>query len=263
MSLKNKIKNCAYFLLNSLSFFYIPQKASVLMYHSVGDSDVLFNVFINDLERHLSFIKNKKYNVIRLVDLIKKIKNKEKISPKTVVITFDDGYKDNCTNAFPLLKKYDIPATIFISTSHMGKEMPNSEGKSLSVMTWQEVKDMENFGLIDFAPHSHTHKSMDKMNINEFINEVNASEELLNQNLKRWVKIFSFPKGKFKIEQLEYLRVADYLGAVTVNEGLTGNRDNPFSLKRNFVFSEGGFSQFKGKLNASVEIINFFKKIFL
>ena len=260
MSLKHKIKNAAYFLVNIFSYFFPSSNASILMYHSIGDNGVLFTVTKKDLEKQLIFLKNKKYNVIRLADLVGKLRNKEKIPTKTIVLTFDDAYRDNYINAFPLLKKYNLPATIFIPTAYAGKEMLNSESKTIPVMSWQEAKEMEDSGMIDFASHSHTHPMMNKVSFEEFIKEVEISENLLNQNLKRPVKIFSFPKGRFKPEHTDYFKKQGYPGAVTVKEGLVGSNDDLFTLKRNFIFSQGGFSQFKGKLGKSVEIMNWFKK---
>lgn len=230
------------------------------MYHSIGNNGILFTVTEKDFERQMRYLKDKKYNVIKLVELAEKLKKREKIKPKTVAITFDDAYQDNYSIAFPILKRHSFPATIFAPTAYVGKEMMNSEGKAITVMNWLEAREMEDSGLIDFAPHSHTHPSMNKIVLEEFVNELKTSENLLNQNLKRPVKIFSFPKGKFKPEHAEYLKEQNYLGAVTVKEGLIGPSDNLFTLKRNFVFSKGGFSQFKGKLGRSVEVMNWLKK---
>lgn len=260
MLLKYKLKNFAYLVLNAVFGFFPIKKASILMYHSVGNNGVLFTVTTEDLEKQLAFLKIKNYNVIRLADLIENLRNKNKIPPKTVVLTFDDAYRDNYFNAFPLLKKYNLPATVFIPTAYVGKEMLNSEGKTIPVMSWQEAKEMEESGLVDFASHSHSHPMMNKIVFEKFVDEVKISENLLSQNLKQPVKIFSFPKGKFKLEHTDYLKEQGYLGAVTVREGLVGPNDDPFTLKRNFIFSKGGFSQFKGKLGRSVEIMNILKK---
>lgn len=230
------------------------------MYHSIGDNGFLFTVTTKDLEKQLGFLKRKKYNVIRLADMIERLRNKGKIPPKTVALTFDDAYRDNYLNAFPLLKKYNISATVFIPTAYVDKEIFNSEDKTIPVMSWQEAREMEESGLVDFAPHSHTHPLMNQIAFEEFVNEVKTSENILNKNLKRPVKIFSFPKGKFKPEHADYLKKQGYFGAVTVKEGLVYPGDDLFTLKRNFIFSKGGFSQFKGKLGRSVEIMNWFKK---
>ena len=260
MFLKHKIKNAVYFLINIFSYFLPSKKAAILMYHSVGDNGILFTVTTKDWEKQLIFLKNKKYNVIKLADLVGKLRNKEKIPLKTVILTFDDAYRDNYLNAFPLLKKYNFPATVFMPTACTGKEMLNSESKTMPVMSWDEAREMEDSGLVDFASHSHTHPMMNRITFEEFIKEIEFSENLLNQNLKRPVKIFSFPKGKFKPEHVDYLKKRGYLGAVTVKEGLIGPADDIFTLKRNFIFSKGGFSQFKGKLGYSVEIMNWLKR---
>ena len=64
-------------------------------------------------EKQMEYLKNKEYQVISLTKLVEILESDELIPKKTVVLTFDDGYKDNYINAFPILKKYNFPATIF------------------------------------------------------------------------------------------------------------------------------------------------------
>jgi peptidoglycan/xylan/chitin deacetylase (PgdA/CDA1 family) len=71
-----------------------------------------------NFEQHIKYLKEN-YNICSLSDLVESIKSK-KILPKSVAITFDDGYADNYYNAYPILQKYDAPATIFITTSMIG-----------------------------------------------------------------------------------------------------------------------------------------------
>jgi len=258
MSLKNKTKNLIFFFLN-IFFFWHPRKASILMYHSVDDNEVVFNVWPEDFEGQMRYLKKKNYKIIRLKELIKKIKNSERIDKKTVVLTLDDGFKDNYTNAFPLLEKYNFPATIFLPTAYIGKEMNNSQNIPLNIMTWNEAREMENSGLVDFAFHTHTHPEMKNINLENFAEELRESEKLLAENLKNPLKIFSYPKGRFKPEQVEYIKKTGYEAAVGTGEGLVGAGDDLFFLKRNFIYSKGGLSQFKGKLGPVVEIYNFLK----
>ena len=89
----------------------------IIMYHSVkpqaGPTEMLC-VPLNKFESQMRFLKQQKYNVITLEQLAGLIREGKSIPRKTVVITFDDGYKDNYTYAFPVLQKYGLPATIFI-----------------------------------------------------------------------------------------------------------------------------------------------------
>lgn len=261
MFLKDKVKNFIYFLLNIFICFICLKKASILMYHSIDNNDIFFNVTPEDFERQMKYLKRKGYKVVRLVELVEKLRKKEEINPKTVVITLDDGFKDNYINALPILKKYGFPATIFLSTAYMGRKMENSFGHPLDIMDWDEAREMEASGLIDFGCHSHTHPAMEKLNLKEFIYEVQESSRLLKRHLENPVMIFAYPKGIFKKEQLDYLKKVGFLAGVKVDEGLVGGNDDLLTLRRNLIYSKGGFSQFKGKLCATVEIFNFFNNL--
>jgi peptidoglycan/xylan/chitin deacetylase (PgdA/CDA1 family) len=118
---------------------------------------------------------------------------------------------------------------------------------------------MEDSGLADFGSHTHTHPDMNAIASDSFIEEVKKSDALLKENLKRPVMIFSYPKGRFKKEHLDYLEKFGFDAGVGVKEGLVRPGDNIFFLNRNFIYSMGGFSQFKGKLGRGVEFYNFLK----
>lgn len=89
----------------------------ILAYHRVNE-DVFdpwgMNVSISNFEKQMRFI-SRNYNPVSLEEAIALLSKKKEIPENTIVITFDDGYRDNYTNAFPILKKYNIPATIFLA----------------------------------------------------------------------------------------------------------------------------------------------------
>lgn len=103
--------------------------ALILIYHSVVDNQIASyidqenSVTVKQFEAQLKFLK-KNCHVISLVELIKCLRNKNPLATRTVVITFDDGYKDNLVNAAPLLKKYQFPATMFLCTKYVEDVKP-------------------------------------------------------------------------------------------------------------------------------------------
>jgi len=88
----------------------------ILMYHSISGGDNSLCVTPENFARQMSFLKEKGYTVISMESLVRAVNNGKKFLPRTVVITFDDGFEDNFTRAFPVLAKYDMPATIFLVT---------------------------------------------------------------------------------------------------------------------------------------------------
>ncbi len=110
-------------LYESVSFEYDysdveqEKKLAVLLYHRIGEQNDPYNIVVSkeNFESHLMYIKDN-YDIIGCGDSLKAKKK------KTVALTFDDGYVDFYQNAFPLLLKYQIPATVFISTGNIGND---------------------------------------------------------------------------------------------------------------------------------------------
>lgn len=125
-------------------FFYKNKKLICLMYHNVLIEGKTGIISKKEFEDHMEYIKNmKSYKMEELEKL------NYKLPKNSILITFDDGYKNNYTNAFPILKKYGIKATIFLNTRYVGKDP--------YYLNWSEIKEMYESGLIDFQMHTHSH----------------------------------------------------------------------------------------------------------
>lgn len=97
-------------------------KVAVLTYHRICNKNYDWSLNplpVKSFKEHLKFLTDS-YNIISLDDLVDLVIKREPIHEKTVVLTFDDGYKDNYTNAYPLLQKYEIPATIYLTSKLIG-----------------------------------------------------------------------------------------------------------------------------------------------
>ena len=119
------------------------------------------------------------------------IRNKRKIPPKTAAVTFDDGYLDNYTQAYPILKKYNIPATIFVVINRIGKHMGNDD-----YMSWAQIKELSESGLITIGSHSMNHPNLSEIESEqEMESEILESKNILEESLGRKVDLFSYPFG--------------------------------------------------------------------
>ena len=130
----------------------------ILMLHTVNDKPGLnplgeLSVSSRGLDAYLKVFKKWKYQMISMDDLINK--NYDEGKPY-VVLTFDDGYKDNLTVAMPVLKKYGARATIFVNPAYVSdKSDPESDW---GFMTWDEVKCAADSGVFDIQAHTMTHE---------------------------------------------------------------------------------------------------------
>ena len=116
-----------------------------LMYHSVDNEKGKGGIFVNEFEEHIKWIKDKK------TFKMEELKGLNYTLPQnSILITFDDGYKNNYTLAFPILKKYNMKATIFLNTKFIEKDE--------AYLNWDEIREMYESGLIDFQLHTHSHQ---------------------------------------------------------------------------------------------------------
>ncbi|KXB59483.1 polysaccharide deacetylase [Leptotrichia wadei] len=115
------------------------------MYHSIDSEKNKGGIFVDEFEEHIKWIKDKKtFKMEELKGL------DYTLPPNSILITFDDGYKNNYTLAFPILKKYNMKATIFLNTKFIEKDE--------TYLNWDEIREMYESGLIDFQLHTHSHQ---------------------------------------------------------------------------------------------------------
>lgn len=229
------------------------------MYHSIGGNQAFFTVTKEDFIRQLEFLKKHNYKVIFLSQLVEKLTKREKLADKTVVLTFDDGYGDNFTNAWPLLEKNNFPATIFLPTDYIGRPFNNSKDIPLQVLSAGQIKEMVDSGLIEFGSHTRTHSRLEEISGRDFVGEAWISKAAIEKLTGKNCRLFAYPRGYFKEEFFGILSGLGYDAACSIKEGLITEKGNLFSLKRNFIYSQGGWAQFKGKLTYSVIIYNWLK----
>lgn len=159
---------------------------AIMMYHRV--SPVQSNVLVPSLtpelfERQIMFLKEN-FQVISLDSLSDLLTSPEKLPKKAVVITFDDGYKDNFTYAYPILKKHGVSATIFLTTGVINAVRP---------FWWEELDYLVENSLItgrivlqgfgEFSLHSKSDKTRAKIRIADFMKRItyNERQKALNE----------------------------------------------------------------------------------
>src|SRR3989344_9554004 len=170
----------------------LPQdRAAILMYHSVSPGvDYFMNVEPDDFERHMAYLAEQKITVIALSELVARLKARKPLGG-AVVLPFDDGYRDNYTIAFPLLKKYRFPATIFVTTDMIGK----TDKRGLERLSAAEMKELHASGLINIEPHTKTHPKLAKLSDQDARAEIEGSKKAIEQLLGTDTKLFAYPYG--------------------------------------------------------------------
>lgn len=204
----------------------------VFMYHHF-QRDVPANlkgtvITPEEFEDHLRTLKENGYTSISYYEYYQYVKGTGKIPEKAFILTIDDGYTSNYTEAFPLLKKYNTKAAISIVTSTVGKT-PGA----FPHFTWEQAKEMESSGLVEIYNHTLDHKTCDSMTKDELIKNATEAQTDIEKNLgKRSVKVFTYPEGKFTEESRRLIQDLGFDIQVTVAKGLV-NRNTPLNdIKR-------------------------------
>lgn len=246
--IKAFLKNCAYGFLNLIS----PpayKNCVILMYHSVSYNKVLYAISSEKFAWQMAYLKRNGFNVISLARLVNLIKNKKQILPKSVIITFDDGYEDNYLAAWPILKKYNFPATIFLTTGLIGDyRHSQSQDIMFKTLNWEQIKEMYNSGLVDFEPHNVNHIKLAKLSKEEAKGEILDSRQIIEENLNKKCLFFCYPYGSYNEETLRILKENNFEAALTVKPGFISAEDNMLELNRNFIYQFIGNEEFKAIL---------------
>lgn len=196
----------------------------ILMYHSVDDqwTKTKLSVSPEQFREQMKFLRDKRYNVISLEKLVDLINSRKRIPHRTVVVTFDDGNENNYTNAFPVLKEYKIPATIFLVSDWIGKK---------NFLNTGQIKEMSEAG-IEFGSHSKTHASLSEISGRKLEDEIFLSKNAIEAVLGDYVTTFCFPFGDRNPEVRPLLVQVMYEAACVTFPRDDSIKIDPYELKR-------------------------------
>lgn len=214
----------------------------VVYFHSVDPSEANEVIISPDkLKQELQYIKDSGYTTLTMTEVYNYLINNKPIPEKSILITFDDGYMDNYTNAFPILKELNMKATIFLISGGI------DNGYYLST---DQIKEMSNYG-IDFQSHTVNHKYLDELSYQEQLKEVTESREAIKKITKKDVIAIAYPYGNYNNDTLKATEEAGYSLAFTTDRGLADRNDNKLELNRIYVSSNYSLNDFIYILNST------------
>lgn len=212
----------------------------VLYYHSIDPSEANELILSPEkLKKQLKYILDEGYIPLSMSELYAHLSNNKEIPKKSIVITFDDGYMDNYTYAFPILKELGINATFFIITNGIddGYYMPKDQ-----------LIELDKAGM-DIMAHTESHPYLSKYPYEIQLGELTRSKEKLENILGKPVDFLAYPYGDYNDDTLKATKEAGYKMAFTINRGLASSDTSLLELKRIYVSSIESFDTFKKKLN--------------
>lgn len=221
----------------------LTKGASILMYHSVAVNNAFFTVTPENFEKQIKYLKESGLKILPFSDLVEKFLRKEDIS-SCVSLTFDDGYLDNLQNVLPVLRKYNIKASIFVAPKLLGTKFTTSDKVTLDIFTEDDFEKMGASSNFEILPHSFSHKELPSLSKEEIQTELSDCIEFLSKkyNMK---KILAYPRGKYSKEIVDILSEEGWEAAVTTLPGLLTHKSERFLIPRNFVGRFTDMKEFK------------------
>ncbi len=215
----------------------------ILMYHNINDEYENHNKNVEmssqDFISQMTALKDYGYTTIFFEDYINYLTYGTELPPKPILVTFDDGYLNNYTVAYPILKQLGMKATIFIVTGRMGVDGV----VTYPHFTWEQAKIMENSGVIDIQSHTNYHGELINLSKNDVILELRKSKYLIEKNLNKKVIALAYPYGFSNQVVRNEARIAGYSVCVEINDKVpkvNSSTTDPFKLCR--ITAHGGVS---------------------
>ena len=224
------------------------QTVPILTYHKFSDnvSDAV-TVTRKAFEDQMRFLKTHGYRVISLDEFFDFVELKEPVPRKSVVITFDDGWRSTYDIAFPILKKYGYPATLFVYTDFV------SEGGS--GMTWTILREMMNGG-VSIQSHTKSHRYLDRRLAKESFRkyfdsvkeELDESAKIIKRHLNADVKYLAYPYGDTNHLVAALAEKLGYRGAFTVERDGNPCFVHRYRIKRSMIYGNFDLEDFEKNL---------------
>lgn len=224
------------------------QTVPVLCYHKFSENDIdRMTVSKGAFEQQMKFLKDRGYRVIRLDQLLDFMEFKAQIPKKSVVITIDDGWRSTYDIAYPILKHYGYPATLFTYT-----DLIVGGSKTLN---WDLVREMSRHG-IDVQCHSKTHRDLTKTLNHESFKEYFEAmkKELIDSaitiqnNIDQKPAFFAYPYGETDSLIIALARKAGYRGAFTVQRGGNPFFADAYRIRRSMIYGAFTLQDFERNL---------------
>lgn len=200
------------------------------MYHRFGEDNYpSTNITIEQFERHLEEFSKPKYNVLPLELIIETFEAGGDLPENTISITVDDAYRSILTQAWPRMKKYNFPLTIFVSTEPVDARMS-------SYLNWEEIRELISEG-VTIGAHTRTHPHLHELSVDEIKKEIEYSNKRFLKEIGKLPKLFAYPFGEASEEVFNIVKDYKFKGSFGQHSGVI-NETSDFNYLPRFSLNE-------------------------
>ena len=192
-------------------------------------------------EAQLAYLQEQGYTTISLKELTYHLAGYRELPEKPIILSFDDGYADNYSNAFPLLKKYGFEATFSLVTQPIDFGDP-------TYISWDNVIEMHAAGM-EFGAHSYRHLDLRDRDVDFLVYEIIGSKEAIEARTNEPVRYFVYPSGQYDQLVIDLLASADFWGALTTQYGYEYSHADRFEMPRIRISGDDSLEVFIAKLS--------------
>ena len=221
--------------------------AKILYYHRVGipsnGKKQRLTVRPERFKRQMNFLSQTGYQTLSM-DEFTDAAAKGHIPPKKFMITFDDGFFDLYEHAYPVLKKQNFKAIIYVLAEKEKSEWAKAlELPAFKLLSWDLIKELSNNG-IEIGSHTCTHPDLSLLTEKEMEREIIRSKEIIEDKIGKPVRHFCYPFGRFNLKTKKILKQAGYLTSCTTRKGQIFSDSDLFELNRIVVGKSMGMLRF-------------------
>lgn len=229
----------------------------VVYYHRIDDEPHRSCVRPRAFAEQMSLLRSEGWEVLPLSSVRAHLDEHRAFPERAVVVTLDDGFADNYTNALPTLVRESIPATVFLTAAYLGgPELPVLRDRSgVPPLTWGQAAEMAEQG-VELGAHTLTHPSLPELDGESLRREIEGSRDLIEERTGRRPATFCYPRGRFDTRVKEAVRDAGFDLACTTMPGCVTPETHPFSLRRTFIAYDDSLRDFRKKLDGSFDLLH-------
>jgi peptidoglycan/xylan/chitin deacetylase (PgdA/CDA1 family) len=187
-------------LLSQLFLLLVPSlllaDGHIFVYHRFDDTRYpTTNTSTKELRKEFEYFKKHNYQIVPLIEMVKKIKADEKVPDNWISFTIDDGFKSFYTHGLPVFKEYDYPFTLFIAVKY-------TEEKYKDYVSWKQLKEIAKHGSVEFHTYGHGHYG--QMSDEAIKKDMDRGLSLMKEHLDIEPKLFVYAYGEYdkRVEQV-------------------------------------------------------------
>lgn len=232
----------------------VTERLPILMYHRIAPTGspvtARYRVTPAAFEEQLRYLHAAGFYSVGLEEWRAAMEVKKPLPGRAVHITFDDGYLDFLTHAWPLLKGYGFSATVFLVADAIGQSnhWDRVYGEETPLLGWKELRQLQNEG-VEFGSHSASHRPLTALSLEEVVCEAARSRAILERGLGVALKAFAYPYGDVDPVVQHLIGACGYTFGLSCRPGLSRFQDALLALPRIEVTGSDSLQEFVARLN--------------